>query len=231
MMALGDQAVNDLAGGVIGIGDKVKRRRDADETEQGEHFVEQGAAVAVGPHQTFMDACCERHGEEAVRCADEHADRLQGMPHDVFGLGVGVRLLMQQLDGRHFLAALGTLDAVADQNQPAVDAQRRWEQPQHHLGPQRGEGVELDAGAVKVGEQPVIERAAQVQRPHDTGHAQHVGAHRHAGHDGGEPQERAKTRECRAQQLHCIPPRAPQRQRPSAIRHGPDPSLVGSGPL
>lgn len=162
MMTLGYQAVNDLASGVVGIGDKVKRRRDGDETEQDEHFVEQSAAVAIGPDQAFMDACCERHGEEAVRRADEDADRLQGMPHDVFRLGVGVRLLMQQLDGRHFLAALGTLDAVADQDQPAVDAQCRWEQPQHHRCPQRGEPVELDAGAVKVGEQPVIERGAQI---------------------------------------------------------------------
>jgi hypothetical protein len=32
----------------------------------------------------------ERYGEEAVRRADEDADGLQGMPHDVFGLGVGV---------------------------------------------------------------------------------------------------------------------------------------------
>jgi hypothetical protein len=161
MMTLGDAAVNDLAGGVVGVGDKVKRRRDADETEQGEHLVEQGAAVAIGPDQTFMDARGESHGEEAVRGVDEQADGLQGMPHNVFGLGVGVRLLMQQLDGRHFLAALRTLDAVADQDQPAVGARRCREQPQHHLGPQRREPVELDAGAMKVSEQPVIERGAR----------------------------------------------------------------------
>jgi hypothetical protein len=40
MMTLGEEAVCDLGGGVIGIGDKVERCRDADETEQGEHFVE-----------------------------------------------------------------------------------------------------------------------------------------------------------------------------------------------
>jgi hypothetical protein len=34
---------------------------------------------------------------------------LHGMPHDVFGLGVRLRLLMQELYGRHFLAALGAL--------------------------------------------------------------------------------------------------------------------------
>ena len=71
MMTLGDEAVNDLAGGVVGVGDKVKRRRDAEQAEQGQHFVEQGAAVAIGPDQTFMDACCERYGEEAVRRVDE----------------------------------------------------------------------------------------------------------------------------------------------------------------
>ena len=35
------------------------------------------------------------------------------------------------------------------------------EQPQHHLGPQRGEPVELDGGAVKVIEQPVVERGSR----------------------------------------------------------------------
>ena len=103
-----------------------------------------------------MDASGERYGKKAVRRVDEDADGLQGMPHDVFGLGVGVRLLMQQLDGRHFLAALGGLDAVADQDQPAVDAQRRWKEPQYHLRPQCREGVELDAGAVKAIEEGIV---------------------------------------------------------------------------
>src|ERR1700745_1693720 len=45
MMTLGDEAVNDLAGGVVGVGDKVNGGRDGDETRRGEHFVEQSAAV------------------------------------------------------------------------------------------------------------------------------------------------------------------------------------------
>ena len=71
-----------------------------------------------------MDTCRERYGEDALSRVHEQADGLQGMPHDVFGLGVGFRLLMQQLDGGHFPAAFGDLDAIADQDQPAVDAHR-----------------------------------------------------------------------------------------------------------
>ena len=41
-----------------------------------------------------------------------------------FGLGICFGLLMQELDRRHLAAALGDLDAVADQDAPAVDAQR-----------------------------------------------------------------------------------------------------------
>src|SRR6478672_10756364 len=46
----------------------------------------------------------------------EYADCLHGVPHDVLGLGVGVRLLVKQLDAGHLLAALGHLDAVSDKD-------------------------------------------------------------------------------------------------------------------
>jgi hypothetical protein len=52
---------------------------------------------------------------------------------------------MQQLDSWHLLAALGNLDAVPDQDQPAVDTRRTWEQPQHRLRPQSRKPIELDA--------------------------------------------------------------------------------------
>ena len=119
-MALLEQAADNLAGGVVGIGDKVTRNRDGQDIEQAEHLVEQGAPVTIGPYQTFVDTCRERYGEDALSRVHEQADGLQGMPHDVFGLGVGFRLLMQQLDGGHFPAPFGDLD----EDQPAVDAHR-----------------------------------------------------------------------------------------------------------
>ena len=56
---------------------------------------------------------------------NEQAHRLQRVPssHE-FGLGICFGLLMQELDRRHLAAALGDLDAVADQDTPAVDTQR-----------------------------------------------------------------------------------------------------------
>jgi hypothetical protein len=114
-MALLEQAFNGLACGVVGIGDKVERRSKGQDPEQLEHFVKQNAFVAIGPDQAPMDPCRERHSEEALSRVHEQTDGLQGMPNDVFGLGVGFRLLMQQLDGWHLLAALGNLDAVSDQ--------------------------------------------------------------------------------------------------------------------
>jgi hypothetical protein len=76
------------------------------------------------PNQAFVDTRRERYREDALSRVYEQADSLHGMPHDVFGLGVGFRLLMQKLDGWHFPAALGGFDAIPDQDQPAVDAHR-----------------------------------------------------------------------------------------------------------
>jgi hypothetical protein len=115
-MTLLKQAFDDLAGRVLGIGDKVARRLDAHGLEQTKHFVEQGTLVAIRPNQTLMDPRGERYSEHALSRVHEQTDSLQGVPHDVLGLGVGFRLLMQQLDRGHLLAPLGDLDAVPDQN-------------------------------------------------------------------------------------------------------------------
>ena len=211
MVALLEQAVHHLAGGVVGIGDKVEGSLDSQDIEQAEHLVEQGALVAIGPYQTFVDAHGERHGEEALGRVYEQADSLHGMPHDVFGLGVGFRLLMQELDGRHFLAALGGFDAVPDQDQPAIDPHGAWEQLQHSLRPQGRKPVELDAAAVKVIEQLGVEPGPQVQGAHDAGDAEQFHPHRQAGHGGDEPHEGTQAREGRPQQKDCIPPDTPQR--------------------
>ena len=97
-----------------------------------------------------MNTYGERYGEDARSCVYEQGDGLQGMSHDVFGLGAAIGLLMQELDGWHLLAAFGDLDAIPDHDQPAVDAHRTQEQPQHRLGPQSSELIKLDRTAMKV---------------------------------------------------------------------------------
>src|SRR6516165_11887262 len=81
MVALLEQPVHHLAGGVVGIGDKVEGNLDSQDVEQAEHLVEQGALIAVGPYQTFMDAHGEQHREDALGRVYEQADSLHGMPH------------------------------------------------------------------------------------------------------------------------------------------------------
>jgi hypothetical protein len=45
------------------------------------------------------------------------------MAHDELGLGVGVRLLVKQLDGGHLPASLWDLDAVANEDESPAYAQ------------------------------------------------------------------------------------------------------------
>jgi hypothetical protein len=85
---VGLQTDDDLVGSIVGVSDEVEGLFDGGDAEECEHFVEQGAAVAIGPHHSLVDAHGERHGEEAGGGLNEQAYRLQRVPHDVFGLGV-----------------------------------------------------------------------------------------------------------------------------------------------
>ena len=143
------------------------------------------------------------------------------MSHDVFGLGAAIGLLMQELDGGHLPAAFGGLDAIPDQDQPAVEAHRICEEPQHRLDPQSRELIELDGGAVKTPAQRVVTVRAQVQGPDDAGDATQFGSHHHADHDRGEPHEGGVVRKCSAQRLDGTPAGIPERSmRPSLTAHG-----------
>ena len=88
VVVLFEQADDDLVGGIVGVSDEVEGLFDGGDAEECEHFVEQGSAVAIGPHHSLVDADGERHGEEAGGGLNEQAYRLQRVPHDVFGLGV-----------------------------------------------------------------------------------------------------------------------------------------------
>ena len=124
VIVLIEQAVDDFARRVVRIGHEVERILDCDDAQQGKHLVEQGTPIAIGPHQPLVDAHGQRYREDTLSGLYQHADSLERVTHDVFGLGVRIRVLMQQLHAGHLLAALGHLDAVAHQHPPAIDAQR-----------------------------------------------------------------------------------------------------------
>ena len=78
--------------------------------------------IAVGKDRAFVDATSQRQGEYAGQGLGEHGDRLAGVAEDELRLVIGFRFLMELLDSRHFAAGLGDLDAVGDEDGPAVDA-------------------------------------------------------------------------------------------------------------
>ena len=82
MVALFEQAAHHLAGGVVGNGNKVEGGFEGQDIEQAEHLVEQGALVAIGPYQTFVDARGGRHAKDALGRVYEQADSLHGMTHE-----------------------------------------------------------------------------------------------------------------------------------------------------
>ena len=72
-----EQAGDDLARGIVGVGDEVEGFCDGDDPEERKHLVEQGAAIAIGPHQPFVDSHGERHGEDAGGGLNEDAHSLE----------------------------------------------------------------------------------------------------------------------------------------------------------
>ena len=76
MIALFKQTVNNFARCIVGVRNKVKRRRDGQGFDQQQHFVEQGALVTIGPNQAFVNAYRQRYGEDTESCIDEQTDSL-----------------------------------------------------------------------------------------------------------------------------------------------------------
>jgi hypothetical protein len=80
-------------------------------------------------------------GKYAGQGLGEHSDRLAGVAEDVLGLVIGFGLLMELFDAGHLASGLGNLNAVADQDGPAVDAQDAGVEPEDQSAPGAGELV------------------------------------------------------------------------------------------
>lgn len=92
---------------------------------------------------------------------------------------------MQQFHAGHFLAALGYLDAVTDQDLRAIDTQRVREQFEHRLCPRRRASIKTYGAAMKALEQLVVEARLSLKRAHDAGYTRQFGAHSQAGYRRG----------------------------------------------
>jgi hypothetical protein len=130
------------------------------------------------------------------------------MPHDVLGLGIVLRLLVQQLDGWHAFALLGRFDAISDANQALSDL--KWaKQHQTQAHPARRQDIEIQGLAVKEVKKPVVGIPSQIQYPHKTGHAQVVRATTQADQNQSHPDKGEEALAGRAQTAHRLQPLSP----------------------
>ena len=111
------------------------------------------------------------------------------MPRDVFGFIIAFRLLVKQFDARHFLAALGRLDAVSDENGSAVDAYGAWKQLQDDACPQCVEFIESHGRTMHVFDEAAIASVVEFERPDDARDAQVFGTYRKPRHGCSKPKE------------------------------------------
>jgi hypothetical protein len=104
MVAFVNESPDNFLGSIIGVSDEIAWCRQAERIDQQNHFVQQCSLIVVVKENAFVDSGSQRNGKDRSAHAGQDGDRLTGMPHDVVGLGVRIRFLMQALDGRHLLA-------------------------------------------------------------------------------------------------------------------------------
>ena len=97
----------------------------SDWQKQQYQLVQQRTAVAVGEHQSLVDAGDQGNGGYISGGAtNQQGNGLQRMPHDVLGFGIAAGLLVQRLDARHLFSFLGCLDAICNEHQTPIGFKR-----------------------------------------------------------------------------------------------------------
>jgi len=125
VVAAAQERENDFCGGVVGVANQNAGPCHTEFLEKEDEFVHEGALVAVGKDDSLMDAASQRQGEEALCRLNHDSEGLAGVPEDVFGLGVILRLLVELLDRRHFASGFGSFDAVGKQDDASVDGEQK----------------------------------------------------------------------------------------------------------
>ena len=158
-----------------------------------------GAAVAVREHHAFVNARRQRDGLKALPGLDQQGQRLARVAHDILGLRVGVRSLMEGFDRRHLAARLGLLQAVGEEYEAAVDPLHPGMDLENDPHPNPRQGIDTDGGAVEEIEQAAVAGRLESEGAHEAGDSAQVPADAQGGERHRQPQEGALARTRRAQ--------------------------------
>jgi len=192
MVALFQEREGHFAAGVVGVGDQVEVLLQAQVEEESDQLVQQGAAPAVGEHDAFVNAAGQGDSQAAAQDLHQQRHGLAGMPHDESGLSVSRRLLVQTLDGRHFLSLLRRFKSVGQQDHAIADAdQASGKEAGDQRGPSTDELGEVQGRRVKEVEEAMVAPRSQPVAPRQAGDAGQVGADGHGGEHDDQPEEGA----------------------------------------
>src|SRR5450830_1565464 len=97
------------------------------------------------------------------------------MTHDVLGLRIVARFLMERLDRWHALSLFRCFDAIS-QNDQASSHLKRSKQHKTKTYPARGQDIKVQGLAVKEMKKAVVGLGAKVQHPHKTSNPKVVAA-------------------------------------------------------
>ena len=143
MVVPDDETLDHRAGGIIGIGDEVERVAYLQGSQKQYHLVEECPLVPVREHDAFVDPTRKGNGKDAFESPGENRDGLQGMAHNVGGLRIRLRLLMEQFHRGHFPPRFGDLDPVSDQKKSSVHPEDGGVNLEEKRNPRPGENLHI----------------------------------------------------------------------------------------
>src|SRR4030095_8943248 len=182
MMTSVQEAASELSGRVIGVGHDREGLGPIQAHEQLAQLVQQGASMAVGPHDSFVDAGGNGNTETKAAGLNQQGDDLAGMAHDERGLGVATGLLMEAFDGGHFSALFGSFEAI-DQHYrtPLHSHQAASKEAADRVEPTGRQRRDGQSGGVEEVQQAVVAAIEQTEAAHQAGDSGQVGAQAQGG--------------------------------------------------
>ncbi len=111
---------------------------------------------------------------------------------------------MKPFDRWHFFAFLGDFDSVSHQEQTAIYTRQIGENFKYRLCPNQRELIQLHAGPMEEVQYAIITGLGKSERTDDTGDAQQIDSHRHAGDTRDKPQEASHAGAGAAQGQGCL---------------------------
>src|ERR1017187_8755107 len=117
-----EETTDYFAAGVVGVGDEQHGLGQLQAGDHEQEFIQECALVAVTKDQALVNAGAQGKGMMEAADAAEEGEGLTGVAHDKGRLGVGLSGLVKEFDRGHLPAGFSLLDAVGQDDEPAVAA-------------------------------------------------------------------------------------------------------------